>query len=174
VAILDSNQPALPRAITVRATVANMQTRRGPPIAHYNLALDVGRVYRFEVANVLVDDGLTVLDVSGGTPGRWLEVRRVLDGVDLVDGAQDLTVGGNVLRFLPAATLTANSVATLKTTNAERGDVIRITREDVGAFTFAVDNDGPGAGTLHTFPVSVAGWAEFYFDGTNWRRTAFG
>jgi hypothetical protein len=151
-----------------------MQARRGPQVPHYNLALDVGRVYRFEVANVLLDDGLTVLKPSGGTSGSWLEVRRVLDGANLTDADINVLVGGNVLRVLPAATLTATHFALLGTTNAERGDVIRIVRNDLSVFVYNVVNGGPASGILHAFAGSVAGFADSYFDGTDWIRMAFG
>ena len=116
-------------------------------------------------------DDLAVLSHNGGTAGRWRKVRVAIDGADLTDADATLTVAGNKLRRLPAATaLTVNRTLTLSTTNAVRGDTIRIVREGLGAFTLAVVNGGAGAGTLFTLPVSVATWCEAYFDGTNWKR----
>lgn len=69
---------------------------------------------------------------------------------------------------LPAGTLTANRSITLSTSGAVTGDVVRVVRQDVTAFTLAVINGGAGAGTKYTFPASVARVADFRFDGTNW------
>ena len=69
---------------------------------------------------------------------------------------------------MPAATLTANRTVTLGVTSAVKGDEFHITRADVGAFTLALVNGGPGAGTLLTLPVSKAGFGHFKFNGTDW------
>lgn len=73
-----------------------------------------------------------------------------------------------ITRYLQP-TLGQNSTLTLGTTGAKVGDIIRIVRTDVSAFTLAVVNGGPGAGTLITLPVSKTGYAQAYFDGTNWK-----
>lgn len=66
------------------------------------------------------------------------------------------------------ATLSQNITITLGTTGAVQGDVIRIVRTDVNAFTLAVVNGGAGAGTLATIVATKPGFVEAIFDGTNW------
>lgn len=170
--VLNANQVALPKAITVRASVADMRNRRGPSVPYYNYPLDRGRIFRFEEANLLVDDGTTVIGTNGqGTLGRWLLVREPIQGADLTDtAAQAIVVADDFWRVLPAIPITQNITLTLGTTNAEEGDVITLTRLDVAAFTVAIVNGGPGAGTLVTFPVSAQASGDFYFDGTNWLK----
>lgn len=167
---LTPNESSLPRAITVRTTAANMTARVGPAVPHYNMPLDRGRVFRFVEASVLTADDITVITTNGqGTQGRWLLVREPTKGVDLTDTAsQSITVSGDFYRRFP--TVSQTSTVTLDTTNAEAGDVITITRTDTSAFTVAVINGGPGAGTLVTFLVSVQAFGDFYFDGTNWEK----
>jgi hypothetical protein len=111
---------------------------------------------------------MTVLDHTGGTEGKWIRVRLPVKGTDLTDADASVGVGGNYLRLLPASTLGANRTATLNTTNAAAGDVLTITRADTEAYTYQIDNGGVGGGTLCTFPVSTAYWADFHFDGTDW------
>ena len=105
----------------------------------------------------------------GGVVGRWIRVRMPLQGDDLTDAAEDVGVGGNYWRVLPAATpLTASRTKTLITSNAARGDIITITRLGLGNYTMLVVNGGAGAGTLFTLPANEAWWCKSYFDGTNW------
>jgi len=91
-----------------------------------------------------------------------------LVGPALTDASVTIQVSQSNARALPSATLTANRTLTLATTGANTGELIRVSRLDVGAFTFAVVNGGPGGGTLYTFPVSIAREATFVFNGTNW------
>ena len=163
------NQPTRLRAITVRVDVNDLKGRRGPQLAHYNYLLDRGRTYRFVPNSALVaDDVSTIIAEGGGNPGNWILVREQVDGAPLGDGDVDITVGGDFFRTLPVGTLTQDSIATLKTTNAERGDIITITRLDVEAFTYTLNNDGPGGGTLVVFPSGGKAFADVYFDGTDW------
>lgn len=74
---------------------------------------------------------------------------------------------GRMSRYLLPA-LGQNITITIGTTGAVKGDLMRIVRTDSSAFTAAVVNGGVGAGTLVTLPVSKVGFAEAYFDGTNW------
>lgn len=87
--------------------------------------------------------------------------------------AQTIEVVGRKSRFKCAA-LGQNSTVTLGTTGAVVGDTIRISRTDTSAFTLAVVNGGAGAGTLVTLDASKAGFAQAYFDGTNWQFDAAG
>lgn len=88
-------------------------------------------------------------------------------GAALTDASATIQITEGNLRPLPSA-LTANRTVTLGTTGAALGHVIEIPRFDVAAFTLAIVNGGPGAGTLYTFPVSATGHAVFRFDATNW------
>jgi hypothetical protein len=70
--------------------------------------------------------------------------------------------------------LSQNSTVTLNTTGAVVGDIIKIVRTDTSAYTIAVVNGGAGAGTIATLPVSVIGFVEAVFDGTNWLFNGIG
>lgn len=168
---LNSNQPALPRAITVRASVSDMQSRRGPQVTAYNFPEDRGRVFKWTLGPaVLTQDGVTVIDSNGqGSTGQWILMREPVDGADIPDvAATTITVSEDFYRRLP--TVGQATVITLGTTNAQRGDIITITRTDSSAFTVAVVNGGPGAGTLVTFLSGLEAFGDFYFDGTNWEK----
>jgi hypothetical protein len=86
----------------------------------------------------------------------------------LGDASVSIAVGTASKFTIAAALLTANRTLTLSTTGAAIGDTIWIVRHDTTAHTIAVVNGGSGAGTLYTFPVSVARIADFVFDGTDW------
>lgn len=173
---LGPNEPALPRAITVRADLIDMGNRRGPDSAHYNMPLDRGRTYRWEPGSILDADGIAVIASNGaGSPGRWLLVREPVLGADLADVAsQTINVGdtggdgGDYWRRFPAASQL--STVTLGTVNAEAGDVITITRTDLGVEIIRVLNGGVGGGTLVTFPGSAGAFGDFYFDGADWLK----
>ena len=156
------------RAATIRTTRAAMAADLGPMVEHYEVPLDLARLYRWVVSDTSTTDGLAVLGHSGGTVGRWTLVRVSERGADLRDAVATSQVVANFWRVLPAATLTANHVLTVGTTNAVVGDVITVTRLDVTAWTYAIVNGGVGAGTIITMPVSVRYWAKVAFDGTNW------
>lgn len=70
--------------------------------------------------------------------------------------------------YLLAGTMGQGETVTLGTTGAVKGDIIRINRTSVSAQTLAVVNGGAGAGTLCTLVASKVGWAQAWFDGTNW------
>lgn len=140
----------------------------GPAIEEYNVPLDYPALYKWIVGNTATADSVAVIAHNGGTVGRWHLVRLPVKGADLGDASVTLTVGGNRWRRIPAATLGANRILTLGTANAAAGDMLTVTRLDTGAFTVAINNGGPAAGTLTTLPVSARWWAAFYFDGTNW------
>lgn len=117
------------------------------------------------------------LRARGGQPQEAADIMQAaLDqtdkydrkGADLGDADAPIDMTGGDWRVLPAATLSANRQLTLNTTKAVKGDQITVTRLDLGAFTYALVNGGPGAGTLVTLPVSKAGFALCEFDGTNW------
>jgi hypothetical protein len=89
-------------------------------------------------------------------------------GAALTDANATIQIGDGGRRVLPDATLTDNRTVTLGTTSAVAGDIIELVRLDTEAFTLAVVNGGPGAGTLLTYAVSAALYGCFKFDGTNW------
>ena len=156
------------RASTIRKDKAAMEADYGPQITHYNSPLDTPYLYEWFVGDTATTDGLTVLGHQGGTAGRWKLVRTPVQGTDLTDADETLTVGGNFFRVLPAATLTGSRDKTLSVSNAAEGDMIHILRLDVGAFTVTILNGGLAAGTVFTLPASQAWWAKAYFNGTDW------
>jgi hypothetical protein len=117
------------------------------------------------------------LAVAAGTAGSmnltYVDQRLVANrppklGTDLTDANATIQVSQGNRRTVPAATLTANRQVTLSATGATSGEVIVIDRLGTEAFTLAIINGGPGAGTKYTFPSGVARLATFTFDGTNW------
>ncbi len=163
------------RAATIRESVANVAADPGHNSATYVVPLDRPRLYRWSAGSVLTADGVTTLTHSGGVSGNWLEVIEDDAGAALTDAASTtITVGGEAWRTLPAATLTANRTLRLSPTNAQAGHQITVTRLDVEAYTYTIENTGPAGGTLITFPVSSRYWATFQFDGTNWNLRAAG
>ncbi len=162
------------RAITVLSSVALLRADQGPAIPHYAFLLDLGAVFRFSPGSALEDDGFTVIvPLGGGEAGAWLRVREPDQGDDLT-GSGTVTVGGGRWRRVPEASLAADASLLLSTVNAEKGDWIDFTREDVGAYTVALVNGGPAAGTLVTLPVSARSWARVYFNGVNWLHRSSG
>lgn len=96
---------------------------------------------------------------------QWVPV----NGTALTDTAsQNATSLGRTTRYL-FATMSQNSTVTLTTTGAVAGNTVRIVRTSTSAFTLAVVNGGAGAGTIVTLDASKAGFAQAYFDGTNWK-----
>ncbi|UCC74308.1 MAG: hypothetical protein JSV86_07055 [Gemmatimonadota bacterium] len=157
-----------PRAAQIRYSRNVIESALGPRITHYEIPRDKPAIYRWVVGDSSTADDVTVLSHTGGTEGRWIRLRLPVKGEDLGDGAASIGVGGDYLRILPGGTLTGDSVATLNTTNAATGDILTIVRQDLGAYTYQIVNGGPGGAALCTFPVSLAYWADFHFDGTNW------
>ena len=156
---------------TIYLTVDGVQSSPGPLTQKFAIILNGARgLYRWVRGSIATDDAWTTLEPSGGMAGAW-ELQGFPDkGDNLGAGNATIQVGGKDWRVLPAATLAANATLTLGTTNARAGYRIRITREDVGAYTYAIANGGPAAGTLVTCPVSSRAYGIFYFDGTNWSR----
>ncbi len=74
--------------------------------------------------------------------------------------------GSNFINF-PAIAITANSTVTLSVVDMTLGEEVQVVRTDGAAFTLAVINGGPGAGTMYTFPASQKRRATFRFDGTD-------
>ena len=157
------------RAATVFTTVASLSGAAGPHVPHYAFVLQNARVYKWVPDDSSTADAWSIVTHTGGEPGRWIWIAGDELGADLTDASATLTVDGKLLRYLPAATLSANRTLTLSTTGAVAGLIWTIVRLDVGAWTVAFVNGGVGAGTLATMPVSKQATCDFVFDGTNWR-----
>ena len=155
-------------SITVATSYETTQGEPGPFVTKYRAHSDLAGVFQFVAEDASTDDGVTTLAPTGGTSGRWLLVGQHDRGTALTDATATIHVTGGLWRTLPAATLTANRVLTLGTTNAREGYVLLVTRLDATAYTLAIANGGAGGGTLVTLPVSVRSWARFWFDGTDW------
>ena len=118
-----------------------------------------------------VSDQFRVRDADGNARDL-VAIDRV--GANLTDADQTLLASEGVIRVLPAVTLTVNRIKTLGTAGDYNGAKITIVRNDSEAFTMAIVNGGPGAGTLFTFPVSQLWFADFQSDGTDWIRVRSG
>ena len=166
---MSNGQIATPQAVRAWPSLASMRSDPGPAVAHYALPLDAaGAPYRWAPSSAAVEDAWTVIvPTGGGLPGAWIRVREDDLGAD-VTGTATLTVGGKRWRRIEVGGLSANATLTLSVTGAVAGDWIEITRLDVGAYTVALVNAGPAAGTLVTLPVSARAYCKVYFDGTNW------
>lgn len=157
-----------PRAARHWETIDLLESYHGQAIEDFAYVDELGATFKWEVDSTATADDFSVLTHNGGTAGRWIRQRLVLTGTALGDGDATIYVAGGLERIMPVSTLTGNSALTLGTTNAASGDVLTVTRRDVEAYTYQVVNGGPAAGTLCTLPVSLAYWADFRFDGTDW------
>lgn len=99
---------------------------------------------------------------------------RFPKGANLTDAAVTIQWSDGLRRVLPAATLGAARILTLGVAAGadgrlpRAGDRWEITRLDLTANTYTVNNGGAGAGTLKVMAVSVANYLCAEFDGTNW------
>ena len=164
-----NEQIPAPQAVRVYPSLASMRSAPGPAVPHYALPLDAaGAPYRWAPSSAAVEDAWTIIvPTGGGFPGAWIRMREDSLG-EPITGTATLTVGGRPRRRIAAAALSASATLTLSTTGAVAGDWIAVTRLDVGAFTVALVNGGPAAGTLATMPVSARAYTRAYFDGVDW------
>ena len=111
------------------------------------------------------DDGRVRVFVTwNGVPAVWLNGTAMTD-----TSTQSVVALGRQTRYaFASATMSQNDTVTLSTTGAVVGDVVKLVKNSVSAFTLAVVNGGAGTGTLCTLVASKLGWAQAYFDGTNW------
>lgn len=118
----------------------------------------------------LEDDGRTRVYISeSGSPEAFGCFTEQVTGTALTDTASTTVQRqGRVTKYLLAGTMSQGETVTLGTTGAVVGDIIRIIRTSTSAQTLAVVNGGAGAGTLCTLVASKIGFAQAYFDGTNW------
>jgi len=156
------------RAATIMVSVASMAADVGPQIPHYAIPLDLPRLFKWVPGDTSTVDSITVIGHTGGTVGRWLQVRYDNEGDDLTDASATIGIGDGEVRRLPISTLSVNRVITLSNTNATTGDVITIVRIDAEAFTLQVD-DGFTANTITTLPASERWFADFRFGATFWQ-----
>lgn len=105
--------------------------------------------------------------LDAASAGVATEAQDNAAAVAVADGNLTITKAQGQVRKVPPATLTANRTLTLDPTGYAAGEKVKITRLGTEAFTLAVVNGGPGAGTLVTLPVSKVAFAQFGFDGTN-------
>ena len=155
------------RALTVRASVANMRSSPGPVEAEYALPLDLPAAFRFVVGSTLVDDGRAVIGCSDSS-GAWLRVYDADKGADITAADTALSVGDGAWRTIPVGALVLDLPLTLSTTNARPGATIEVTRLDVGSAVVPISNGGIAGGTLVTLPHTARSFALFYFNGINW------
>lgn len=116
------------------------------------------------------DDGRVRCFISEAQPAESFGCfTQQVTGTALTDtAATTVQRAGRVTKYLLAGTMSQGETVTLGTTGAVVGDIIRIIRTSVSAQTLAVVNGGAGAGTLCTLVASKIGFAQAYFDGTNW------
>jgi hypothetical protein len=159
--------PALRRAAAIWPAIATLRSSISPIVEQYLYVIGIPGLFKFYPDSIADDDGWTVIAPTGN--GRYRRVAFPDRGDDLDDTTpQTIDVTGGPWRVIPAATLAANTTLNLDDAGAVEGDTLEITRLDVGAYTVAIVNGGPGAGTLCTMPVSARAWAMLYFNGTNW------
>lgn len=80
----------------------------------------------------------------------------------------NVVAGARVTR-IKVPTLSQATTITLGTTGAVVGDIIRLVRVGTDAHTLTVVDGGTGTPTLFVLVASKQGWAQAYFDGTNWQ-----
>lgn len=161
------------------ASATALKADPGPRLPKYAITLTDGLLYKWVPDDATTEQAPatyshpTVVGHTGGYSGRWLLVRSNDRAANLTDAAQDLYVAHGRRYVVPLGTLTVTRAKTLKDDGAAAGDVIRITRTDVEAFTMTVVDEASTA-TIFTFPVSESWFADFRFNGTNWSPEAFG
>lgn len=158
------------RALTVVPSIAVIQSGYGPPQKVYYLPLDRPVPFQFVLGDTTTDDGWTALNPSLGNAGRFLDMPEKCLGANITfsAGAATITVGGRKRRRLASGALTQNSTLTLGTTGAREGHELILSLLDSAAYTVAVVNGGPAAGTLATKASGGMRLVHAYFDATNW------
>jgi hypothetical protein len=76
------------------------------------------------------------------------------DPYQLPDSAADIVIANGSYQQLPLARLTANRAPVVQITGMSAGQLLRIQRLDVGAFTYTLTSGGPGLGTLVACPAN--------------------
>lgn len=154
---------------TVYGTVAELASRGGPQTAtRYAYVVEEDAHYAWHLASVVTADQVNIITPSGGGIGQWIRIRTTPRGANLTDADATIAVTAGRWRVLPVGTLTANRILTLDDNFAAEGDQMTITRLDVGAFMYRIDNGGAGGGTLATMAVGRRAFLDAEFDGANW------
>lgn len=118
----------------------------------------------------LEDDGRVRVFISESGAEAWGSFNQQVTGTALTDVATTTVQRvGRVSKYLLAGTMSQGETVTLGTTGAVKGDILRIIRTSTSAQTLTVVNGGAGAGTLCVLIASKIGFAQAYFDGTNWQ-----
>lgn len=162
---------------TIYLTAADLANDAGPrDSVRYAHVLVLGpELWRWVYGDVSTADGINIIEpASGGGLGRWIRTRPTLQGADLVDGNQTITVAGNRWRVLPAATVTAPMTITIDDAGAVDGDEILLSRNGTEAFAVTVANGGTGGGNVAICPAGSRAWVWAAFDGTDWIHKASG
>jgi parallel beta-helix repeat protein len=150
-----------------------------------------GRVVRLKFnGNLLVVNGATI-SLKGGvdfkavsgatltlayesTGAVWQEVSRTSptapSAVISSNSDQNLNIFTSSPITYHTATLTADRLLNLPTTNAKHGDTFRVTRTGGGAFNLNVTILG---GAL-VKALATNQWGDFFYDGSTWKLTGFG
>ncbi|MBU0572039.1 MAG: hypothetical protein KKC50_08375 [Candidatus Omnitrophica bacterium] len=154
---------------TVYSDVLELASRAGPQTAtRYAYVVEEDAHYAWYLGSSLTADQINIITPMGGGIGQWIRIRSVSRGADLTDADATITISEGRWRVLPLATLTAARVLTIGDDYASEGDQMTITRLDMEAFTYQVDNGGGGGGTLVTFGAGARAFLDVEFDGTDW------
>ncbi len=160
------------QAAVVHTTVAHLRQELGQVVEHYAVVLELGgALFKSSTDGddvALTDDGVTVIQASGGTQCAWIRCRENEQGDNLAAGSQTITVADGRWRVLPVSTLAGDVTWTLSVSGAVAGDWIEFTRLDVTGYTVAIVNGGVAAGTLMTLPTGQRSHARLAFNGVNW------
>jgi hypothetical protein len=163
------------RCATVVGTALDLKSQPGPITTKYAWVVDQACLFQwFPGDDETVADDTLVIDprAQGGTIGRWIGqfATAPLDGGVALTGAdQTITVAGGRRRELPASTpLTADRRLTFTQAGVAAGDVIRIVRMGLGAYTLEL-YDTATATSLAFLPPSQRWWAEVWQSGSGWR-----
>jgi hypothetical protein len=111
---------------------------------------------------------VNIINPSGGGSGRWKIVNPTTRGTNLADADAAIDVSDGGWFVLPDSTLGGNRTLTIDDTYATIGARMTITRLDVEAYTYQIDNGGGGGGTIVTMPISDQAFLDVEFDGTDW------
>lgn len=123
-------------------------------------------------------NGFIVQSINGGPFTGAAATSGLAFGAVLGDASPTVNPAAEAASayLMPAATQTANRSITVGITGSPAaGLTVTFFRYDLSAFTLALVNGGPGAGTQFTFPAtpSKPQACALTFDGTNWGSATF-
>ncbi len=110
-----------------------------------------------------------------GATGTWVtsssSAQQSPPPVAIVDAAATtITAAQGLFRTLTATQ--ANALTLDPANGAKAGQTLRVVRNDTSAFAITFIDGGPGTPTLFVAIASKRGFADFYFNGTNWILSA--